>query len=995
MATSRSEGSLAGLAKYGFVELEGTIAKLDELVSLVGDSGRSALAALEKSASPDQALEYLLRIARDNRVALKKILSKPDSALRLIRVLGTSAALSDFIIQNPTTLTLFEKELNKLPSRSEYTRDALQAINSESDSFSEQVTKLRKQYRSQLLTLAIRDVNSTSPETVQPIISSALSDLASAALEAGLVIARREMIQTTEHGVFTAEEVEKTKLAVIGMGKGGAGELNYISDVDVIFVADAADESIETDRMLQVATKLATRMMRAMDSTNAEPALWQVDANLRPEGKAGALVRTLSSHVSYYSKWAENWEFQALLKARPMAGDELLGLKYFEQMNPLVWQSAKRDNFVESVQRMRERVSGNIPSDEVDRQIKLGPGGLRDIEFTVQLLQLVHGRSDDSVRAPDTLTAIGQLSAVGYIGRVEATEFSNHYRFLRVLEHRIQMQQMRRTHLMPLDETAQRAIARSINLSWNAQDLLDEWNSIKQQVRSLHQRLFYRPLLVAVSKATDGLELSNEQAIDRLAAIGYLYPEGALQHISALTSGLSRRAQIQRQLLPVLLQWFSEGTDPDAALLAFRRLSENLGESHWYLRMLRDSSGAAERLSIALSNSRLATMLLELIPEGAAWFDDVAQLRVQSIESLVAQAEALSTRHPELDDYAKAMRHIRRRETLRLALGAVVGELDISGVSQGLSELTQFYLTTLTQKIVSEVSYQGHILWELVDFGIVAMGRFGGQELGFGSDADLIFVYSPRSNIAGDLAQKAAERLISELHRVVTDPQLEFEIDMELRPEGRNGTVARSIDSYEAYYSRWGDIWENQALLRARVIFGSDELMLRFNGAIDKYRYPGQLDQKSVIEIRRIKARMENERLPQGADPKRHLKLGRGSLSDIEWLVQLLQLKFGNQFPTIRTPQTLKAIEELVKCQLLEPSDATVLSQAWTFVSRVRSAGVLWSNKRSDVLPTDRRQLEGIARILEYPRGSASALEEDYLAQTRRARMVFDRLFFA
>ena len=995
MATSRSEGSLAGLAKYGFVELEGTIAKLDELVSLVGDSGRSALAALEKSASPDQALEYLLRIARDNRVALKKILSKHDSALRLIRVLGTSAALSDFIIQNPTTLTLFEKELNKLPSRSEYTRDALQAINSESDSFSEQVSKLRKQYRSQLLTLAIRDVNSTSPETVQPIISSALSDLASAALEAGLVIARREMIQTTEHGVFTAEEVEKTKLAVIGMGKGGAGELNYISDVDVIFVAEAVDESLETDRMLQVATKLATRMMRAMDSTNAEPALWQVDANLRPEGKAGALVRTLSSHVSYYSKWAENWEFQALLKARPMAGDELLGLKYFEQMNPLVWQSAKRDNFVESVQRMRERVSGNIPADEVDRQIKLGPGGLRDIEFTVQLLQLVHGRSDDSVRAPDTLTAIGQLSSGGYIGRVEATEFSNHYRFLRVLEHRIQMQQMRRTHLMPLDETAQRAIARSINLSWNAQDLLDEWNSIKQQVRSLHQRLFYRPLLVAVSKATEGLELSNEQAIDRLAAIGYLNPEGALQHISALTSGLSRRAQIQRQLLPVLLQWFSEGTDPDAALLAFRRLSENLGESHWYLRMLRDSSGAAERLSIALSNSRLATMLLELIPEGAAWFDDVAQLRVQSFDSLVAQADALSTRHPELDDYAKAIRHIRRRETLRLALGAVVGELDISGVSQGLSELTQFYLTTLTQKIVSEVSYQGHILGELVDFGIVAMGRFGGQELGFGSDADLIFVYSPRSNIAGDLAQKAAERLISELHRVVTDPQLEFEIDMELRPEGRNGTVARSIDSYEAYYSRWGDTWENQALLRARVIFGSDELMLRFNGVIDKYRYPEQLDQKSVIEIRRIKARMENERLPQGADPKRHLKLGRGSLSDIEWLVQLLQLKFGNQFPSIRTPQTLKAIEELVKCQLLEPSDATVLSQAWTFVSRVRSAGVLWSNKRSDVLPTDRRKLEGIARILEYPRGSASALEEDYLAQTRRARMVFDRLFFA
>jgi glutamate-ammonia-ligase adenylyltransferase len=995
MASARSGNSLGGLAKFGFVELEGTIAKLDELVALVGDSGRSALFALGKAASPDQALELLIRIARDNRAAVKKLLGKEDSALRLLKLLGSSSALGDFVSQNPASLKFFEKAQEQLPGKAQYTKNLVQAVDSETDSFVEQVSKLRKQYRLELVQIAIFDLTSATPSSVQPRVSLALADLAAAALEAGLVIARRELSDSTEYGVFSAEEVEKTKLAVIGMGKGGAGELNYISDVDVIFVAEASDESIETDRMLQVATKLATRMMRAMDGTNPEPALWQVDANLRPEGKSGALVRTLSSHVSYYSRWAQNWEFQALLKARPMAGDELLGLKYFESINPLVWESTQRENFVESVQKMRERVSGNIPTDEVDRQIKLGPGGLRDIEFTVQLLQLVHGRSDDSVRAADTLTAISQLSIGGYIGRPEATEFATHYKFLRVLEHRIQMQQMRRTHLMPLDESAQRAIARSINISWNAQNLLDEWNTVKQQVRSLHQRIFYRPLLAAVSKANDGLELSNVQATDRLAAIGYVNPEGALQHISALTSGLSRRAQIQRQLLPVLLQWFSEGTDPDAALLAFRRLSENLGESHWYLRMLRDSSGAAQRLSIALSNSRLATMLLELIPEGAAWFDDVDELKVQSVESLEEQSVALSQRHLALDDFARAIRHIRRRETLRLALGAVVGELDISGVATGLSELTQWYLKSLTRKIVDTDSYKDKPLEEIVDFGIVAMGRFGGEELGFGSDADLMFVYSPPPTAAGDEAQKAAERVISELHRVVTDPQLEFEIDIELRPEGRNGTVARSIESYEAYYSRWGDIWENQALLRARLIFGSEELIQRFNDVMDRYRYPNVLEQKSIVEIRRIKARMENERLPQGADPKRHLKLGRGSLSDIEWLVQLLQLKFGNEFPSIRTPQTLKAIEQLVECKLLEPSDAMVLSQAWIFVSRVRSAGVLWSNKRSDVLSNDRRQLDGMARIMEYPRGSASSLEEDYLSQTRRARIVFERLFFA
>jgi glutamate-ammonia-ligase adenylyltransferase len=408
--------------------------------------------------------------------------------------------------------------------------------------------------------------------------------------------------------------------------------------------------------------------------------------------------------------------------------------------------------------------------------------------------------------------------------------------------------------------------------------------------------------------------------------------------------------------------------------------------------MLRDSSGAAERLSIALSNSRLATSLLELIPEGAAWFEDPDSLKPTALNDLNEQSSSLASRHEDLDDFAKAVRHIRRRETLRLALGAVVGELSILEIASGLSDLSQWYLSTLTSaiKVFMEQGDESSI-----DFGIVAMGRFGGQELGFGSDADLMFVYRSVEASESERSQKQAERIISELHRLVTDPQLEFQIDMDLRPEGKNGSVARSIESYRAYYSRWGDIWENQALLRARVIYGSEELVSEFNEVIDKYRYPEELAEKSVIEIRRIKARVETERLPQGADPKRHLKLGRGSLSDIEWLVQLLQLRHGSEHPEIRTPKTLDALDSLVECNLIEEHEAKVLRDAWILTSRVRSSGVLWSNKVSDVLALDRRQLEGMARILEYPRGSASALEEDYLAHTRRSRQVFERVFFA
>jgi glutamate-ammonia-ligase adenylyltransferase len=273
------------------------------------------------------------------------------------------------------------------------------------------------------------------------------------------------------------------------------------------------------------------------------------------------------------------------------------------------------------------------------------------------------------------------------------------------------------------------------------------------------------------------------------------------------------------------------------------------------------------------------------------------------------------------------------------------------------------------------------------------MGRFGGEELGFGSDADIMYVYESKHD--SDEAQRAAELVVSMIKKLSADNLLEFDIDIDLRPEGKNGAIVRSLASYESYYQRWADTWESQALLRARTIAGSEQLQQKFTELINRYRYPANLSQGAITEIRRIKARIESERLPQGADAKRHLKLGRGSLSDVEWLVQLYQLRYGSEHPQIQTPRTLAALGAMVKASLIDSGDAQVLSAAWILASRVRSAAVLWGNKRSDVLPTDRKHLEGIARILEYPAGSAAQLETDYLASTRRARAVFERLFFS
>jgi glutamate-ammonia-ligase adenylyltransferase len=330
-------------------------------------------------------------------------------------------------------------------------------------------------------------------------------------------------------------------------------------------------------------------------------------------------------------------------------------------------------------------------------------------------------------------------------------------------------------------------------------------------------------------------------------------------------------------------------------------------------------------------------------------------------------------------------------------MGAVLGEISLAQISQALSDVTACYVRGMLDVVVelpgSSVAAD-HPL-EILDFGIIAMGRFGGEELGFGSDADVMFVYQSLPGIIPELAQKTAERIIADIKLLAADPLLEFELDLDLRPEGKNGPNARSLDSYRAYYERWADTWESQALLRAKPIAGSQQLINDFLDLINSYRYPKVLPASAVTEIRRIKARMETERLPQGADPRRHTKLGRGSLSDVEWLVQLMQLKHGKDHPSIRTPKTLTALDACVREGLIAEHDARVLSEAWTFASRVRSASVLWANKRTDVLPTDRQQLEGMARIMEYPAGSASQLEEDYLAFTRRARMVYERLFYA
>ncbi|MCU1437241.1 MAG: glnE [Naasia sp.] len=987
--------TLSELARLGFAELGTVRDRLIELEAITGSSAESVLPLLGTVADPDQALDALLRLARRHAAEVTAALEPAGTTRRLLLVLGASTGLAEYLMRRPEGFEALARPLDAVPTAQQLRADLLGSVRADDAGVAalggdEGRIALRARYRWHLLRLAAWDLAQAEPlQAVQPV-TGMLADLAAGALDASLAVARADAAcPGAGPGRFTPEQIAATRLAIIGMGKAGARELNYVSDVDVIFVAEPAQGTdLGVDSAVAVGTRLAMLTMRGIHEISVEPPLWEVDANLRPEGKNGALVRTLDSHLAYYERWARDWEFQALLKARAMAGDRELGERYVEAVAPKVWSSAERPSFVEQVQRMRERVTANIPADEADVQLKLGAGGLRDIEFTVQLLQLVHGRSDPSVRERATLTALDALAEAGYIGRAEGAEFAEEYKLLRLLEHRLQLARLSRTHLMPRAEDRLRVLARATGLAGTADDLSERWLRTKVAVRSLHERLFYRPLLSAVARMPGPeLALTSAQAEARLAAIGFRDPRGALGHIAALTVGVSRRAAIQRTLLPVILQWLAEGPDPDGGLLAFRRISESLGDAHWFLRMLRDSKEAAYRLTVALSGSRYVVELLENYPEAVRWLENDADLRPRSWDALREETSAIVLRHDSRDSAATALRAARRREVLRLALAGILGVARIEELGQALACVTSALLTGVLRSIRRDDGP-----WP--EIAIIAMGRYGGAELGFGSDSDIMYVHRPIAGMTNDSAQTKAEHIVAEITRLTTDHRLPLELDLGLRPEGKNGPVVRSLRSYEAYYARWSLTWEAQALLRARGVAGDHDLVADFTALADRIRYPQEVPEAEVREIKRIKARVENERLPQGADPARHLKLGRGTLSDVEWLVQLLQMRHAHAVPGLRTQSTMQALTAATAAGLLDVHDAERLRAAWLLASRLRSAMTIWTNRTADLLPADHRQLDAIARLLGYPAGSAAILEEEYLRVARRSRTVFERLFY-
>ncbi|WP_344338746.1 bifunctional [glutamine synthetase] adenylyltransferase/[glutamine synthetase]-adenylyl-L-tyrosine phosphorylase [Brevibacterium salitolerans] len=950
--------------------------RIVEAAGKEGEAGARALTALREGTRP----------AGQRQEAAGALLP------RLLQITGASEALTDHLVRHPDSVALLGGHgpllLHGASSSAESLRAALvEAV--EGLTGETAVAALRRAYRDRVLALVADDLDAPEPTAVVDEVSRVLSRLAAAAIEAGLVIAAAEL-----------DPQARVRMAVVAMGKCGAGELNYVSDVDVVYVhagPDGADgPAPPTEEATRLAESMVARLTEIVGGPDAEPALWELDAALRPEGRAGRLLRTVDEFEAYYAQVAESWEFQALLKARPVAGDAELGRAWAERMRRFVWEANRREGFVEGVRAMRRRVVDLLPSQEASRQLKLGVGGLRDVEFSAQLLQLVHGELDEAIRVRGTLDALAALGERGYIAREDAAGLDECYRFLRVVEHRLQIPRLLRAALLPDAEDKRRLLARAVYRSGERTPArLDaQLADVRRKVRRYHELIFYRPILDAASRDSVLTSLSEADARARLAAFGYCDPRTALTHIHALSAGVSRAAVIHRQVLPAMLDWLAAGVDPDAGLLAFRRLGESLRDSSWYLRLLRDSGAAVHSLADVLSLSSYTTGLLQNRPDAVAWLDDTDRLQPRAPEALRAESHRLVSRHGARA--GASLRGLYGRELLRTALADVLRQQDLPTSSAALSAAADVYLDAVLACVRAELDSAEIPGYE---FAIIAMGRLGGAEIGYFSDADVMFCWRPhdpadaRSTALGAHVKKVALAVAREASR--TDRIPGIEVDSDLRPEGRSGPLVRTLDSYAAYYAKWSEPWEAQALLRARVIAGERSLGEDFTALIDPLRYPARVPESSVRQMRRLKARMESERLPRGADRKTHLKLGHGGLSDVEWAVQLMQLRHAHSVAGLRTTSTLPALAAAEEAGLVEAEDAQTLREAWSLASGLRSAAMLYRGRTAASLPVDRAELEACARLLGYAPGSAQQLAEDYRSTARRARKVVERLFFA
>jgi glutamate-ammonia-ligase adenylyltransferase len=870
---------------------------------MIGLSPEELGRVLALAPDPELARVALSRVGDDERA--REVLAREAVLAVLIRLLGFSTSAADFLVAHP-------EETAALADLTARPRPVLD------DELAGDVARrgaplgLRLFRRRAMLRVAARDMGGALLEDVVEEISN-IADACLAVAAAGVA------------GSFS----------VIGLGKLGGRELNYSSDVDLIFIGRGD----------------IAALISLLSEPTAEGIALRVDPTLRPGGRGGVLSRSLDATLDYYATQAATWERQAMIKARPVAGDPSTGREFVERVAEFVYPAELAPSTIDEVRQTKVRLEEYVRArGKESTEVKRGRGGIRDVEFAVQLLQIVHGRRDERLREPNTLRALKVLSDEGYVAADDAEALSGAYRFLRTLEHRLQIVRDLQTHDLPSDSASQRSLARSLGFGGPA-ELIAEYERQTSLVRGLHERLFYRPLLEAFAgERTPRPGIDRAATQELLAGLGFGDPASACEVFARLVDPSTRLGKVFAHVFPVMAPALALSASPDTALSRLERAAAPMREEPDVADALAGDPIMAQRLANVAAASSFGT--------------DVLVSEPRLLFALGQDARPDSAR----GDLLLAVARYAARE--------------FAGPSTGLA------LSAIADRVIKD-SLAGASPGGAppMPFAIVGFGKLGAQELNFASDLDVVFVYEGEGHESRQVAGAAAERVMAGIREAGWEP------DADLRPEGRNGPLARSMGAFLEYWQRWAETWEFQALLRARFIAGDEKLGRRFLLNAADFAYPESLPLDHAAEILRMRRRIERERVKPPEAGKFHFKLGYGSLADVQFAVELSLMRHGGVYPQVRKRSTLQAIQALAEARLIEDSTAKGLGDAFVFLSDVKNALEVDRRAHAEALPANPEEQTALARRLGYEEYPRQAFLDDYLRITRRARRAMERVF--
>jgi glutamate-ammonia-ligase adenylyltransferase len=1010
---------------------------LDLLRTALGNDGFSAilhglLSHLSSAADPDMALNNLERFASaltDRPLFISLCRTRLDILQAFITIFGASRFLSTFLVTtaednlsrfiDPDYLT---HPVNKVELSKRL--DSLVERDADDSSFFRILRIFRKQ---EMLRIGLRDL--LGKADLQEVVAE-LSNLAEACLQKAYEWADAALQKRYGRPFITRPD--KTTIpsgfAIIAMGKLGGRELNFSSDVDLMYVyrSDGETEGVKyPDGMVknritnhQYFIKLAEKLSAAIGEKTEDGFVFRVDLRLRPEGQRGPLAQSLGGYEIYYESWGQTWERSALLKARPVAGDEAVGREFMDRIGPFVYRKYLDYGAITEIRDMKQKINKDVEQKgRTHRDVKLGYGGIREIEFVIQALQLIYAGRDRTLREKNALKALHTLSQKGLITYQEHADLSKAYIFLRTVEHRIQILDDLQTQTLPAEPGDLRTLARRtgfLEQGKEAELLLREYTNYTRMVRGIYDELFAFTGEEGAPETKEGeFELlldpdsTEQEASALLSKYHFRDPGKAYRNLLLLREGSAfvhqtpRSRKLFHDIFPPLFQEIISSPDPDMALNHLESFLAVQGSWEAFQSLVKLDVSAVKILIAIFANSEYLSRMLVSRPV-------YLQNLLESRRTAGAGTYELFWRelHDALDKAGDiplkldALRRFKHQEEIRIGMSDLLSDLPQRAVSRDLSKLAEVCLDAALGIAVAEVANRYGIQASVSGLSIIGAGKLGGRELTYGSDLDILFVYSesragatPSGMTVSEFFSKVAEKTISYLS-TLTREGLVFRVDTRLRPTGSKGPLVQSIDAFKSYYASKAETWERQALLRTRFVAGDRNVGEDFINVLQDLLYQDRERAVLAHDILSMRKRMEEE-IGKESATSYNIKQGAGGLVDIEFIVQYLQLLHGKRHRWVRVPGTYNALRALWKEKLLSSDDYPVLARAYQFIRQLESRMRIVSNQATSILSKDPKKLHLLARRMGYTdEGSLAGkkLLNDYQLLNQQVRLLFEKL---